>query len=301
MRLHGFRYDLPFSHRATSASPDSIAVALNQAQRIPATRIAGESLAESHLKGLYFAVRTDPGDVVLRFPGIADIRFDAPHRTVKVLVAAAHLDLAAPLFLGTGVAIHLGLTGRMPLHATTVSHAGSAYVVAGDSGSGKSSLAALLCRAGAHMMSEDVVRIDVDEQGAVTYLGLPQIRLRDRAEWLADASWPTERAPDGRIEVTPPAARREPQPVGCVLFPRLVARGRVQLGRLSPREALQKLLAAPRVGWTAESFVRAQFTQFAAIGRSVAAYSVRVPLSEAIDPRSVGTELLALLGSQPEG
>ena len=73
----------------------------------------------------------------------------------------------------------LTLQGEEPLHATVVRVDDRAIGFLGDSGTGKSTLAAFLLAAGAELVTDDMLRIAYDGGQAMAYRGPPRLKLFD--------------------------------------------------------------------------------------------------------------------------
>jgi hypothetical protein len=73
------------------------------------------------------------------------------------------------------------LHGKLGVHGAAVAFAGRAVVLVGGSGDGKSTLAAAACEAGATLLADDAVAIDLQERGAV-------VTPTDSIHWLDDGA-----------------------------------------------------------------------------------------------------------------
>jgi hypothetical protein len=72
----------------------------------------------------------------------------------------------------------LALQGELMMHAACVEIDGAAWLFAGTSGMGKSTLAAGLGRRGFRVLSEDVLRIELTSSGPIAFPSYPGVRLR---------------------------------------------------------------------------------------------------------------------------
>lgn len=77
------------------------------------------------------------------------------------------------------VSASLTLQGEEPLHATAVDLDGHALGLLGLSGSGKSSLAALLINRGADLITDDMLRVKFEDDKVVAYPGPYRLKLFD--------------------------------------------------------------------------------------------------------------------------
>jgi hypothetical protein len=107
--------------------------------------------------------------------GGGEIRLDRERRAITFATpepltpeAILHPGLSAP------AAIASWWLGRTPLHASAVVLAGRAWAIVGERGSGKSTMAALLVRAGCGFLTDDLLVVDGDR----AYAGPASIDLR---------------------------------------------------------------------------------------------------------------------------
>jgi hypothetical protein len=98
------------------------------------------------------------------------------------LITARQFDAANPesfqvYLLGQALSFALVKCGFEPLHATTVVVNGEAVVFLGESGFGKSSLAACFLEAGCRMLTDDLLVLKKLAGGFLAYPGPPRIKL----------------------------------------------------------------------------------------------------------------------------
>ena len=93
--------------------------------------------------------------------------------------------------LGQVLSFCLLARGVEPLHATCVLVNGAAIAFLGDSGEGKSTLAATLLTRGYPLLTDDVLVVRFDGDRAMAYPSLPRIKLTGAA---ADATFPGRRS-----------------------------------------------------------------------------------------------------------
>lgn len=278
-RLHGLclRSELPLAGIEVAATGHDIDIRLGPTQPVPAEAPPGRLLVTFGGDAGYLYVGADHGaGLTLRVPGVCDFVIGGGLRTVECRPdPATDAALVAVLVAGLVISFLLTMAGGTVLHASAVAVDGRAVAFAGASGSGKSTIAAMLCGAGARLVTDDVLRLDTAE-GAVCVGGAPQIRLRPGAQWTLDhfaGPLPSERTVDHRLAVTPSAAVGLTVPLSTVVLPSVSRQATtVELHALASTDAVVRLMSLSRVvGWR-DPGVLAQ--QFHAMGRVAAAVSV---------------------------
>jgi predicted ATPase len=188
--------------------------------------------------------RTDGGELVVRFADETSFVVSADGRSIALIAAppAYTRDDLAAYALGPVIAIALHLQGAVLLHAASVVLRGKAVVFAGEGGSGKSTIAALLHGQGCAVLADDVTEI----AGAGPYralASLPAVRLWPDVihALFGEAAVFPDRAPSWEkkmvaIEAAPPAE------IAAVLFLDL-REANPRLERLSSRDAWRRLIA----------------------------------------------------------
>jgi len=255
----------------------------------------------------YTATTSDEG-YCLRFHRQFDFRVSLDQRSVRVdWHPGTELPLAAVYFTGTVMAFLLGLAGRLTLHASAVtmpaeSTLPGAFAILGDSGAGKTTLAALCAAAGASFLTDDLLLVDLEGPDALVGGAGNELRLRPEAAWVLDRfREPPElrRTADGRTAVRP---QMDHPGVGAtrlraLVIPMLAPDGDpVSLTPLSPVDALFELARAPRLaGWTAEKVVGRQFDAMADLAGRVPSFVAHIPWDPAAR-LGVGESLLRLVG-----
>lgn len=92
----------------------------------------------------------------------------------------AHAESFQVYLLGQALSYALVKQGFEPLHATAVVVNGKAAVLLGDSGFGKSSLAASFLEAGHRLLTDDLLILRASCRGVMAYPGPPRIKLFPR-------------------------------------------------------------------------------------------------------------------------
>ena len=137
-------------------------------------------------------------------------------------------------------------SGECVLHAASVVVCGKAYLFAGESGMGKSTLAAGLAGRGLAVLSEDIARLDWHGTQLATYASYPGARLRSNS-FLLGAHGVEVRPgrfglPKHHVHKSATPATRDPFPVaGLFILGRSRQRGPA-VERLGLAEALRQVL-----------------------------------------------------------
>jgi hypothetical protein len=176
--------------------------------------------------------QAEPGRLLLQVPGVANFLAEEGLRiTVDPAPGAASADLRSWL-LGPVVAALLQQRGNLVLHGSVVRAAGSAALVLGASGVGKSTLALGLAAQGRRVLSCDLCVLD--DQGLVAP-GPPFLRVWD--DTLSQLGMDPEGLPLARTDrpkrLVPLGARYLPRslPAGFLL---LLETAPIQEPRLEP-------------------------------------------------------------------
>lgn len=111
------------------------------------------------------------GDTVLLcVPGLARFLITAGRSVVIALEDQALPRDASGFVLGSSLGILLHQRGALVLHGSAVARNGRAIVLCGQSGAGKSTTAAALCKKGCSFVSDDICVIGLDAKGAPVVL-----------------------------------------------------------------------------------------------------------------------------------
>jgi hypothetical protein len=190
--------------------------------------------------------------------------------------------LVAVLLTGTITAFLLVLRGYAVLHGSAVLWQGSTVVFVGPAGSGKTTVAALCCAAGAQLVNDDVIPLATSPDGVVCVGLASELRLRHAASAIVElfpTAPKTRGTPDGRLGLLAPEAQTESNAVSAVVLPR-PTRGASHLTtrRLVPSLALEELLANVRVpGETGPPFQAKRFLTVADLAATVPVMEAEIP------------------------
>lgn len=290
--LYGLRVRSEFPIAAPEVASDGvhdIDVSWGDRDPIPGVPPPGRVMAlEDPETGGWAVVETESG-YTIRFLKGCDFRVSADRRFVIVDVAPWFDEGLVPILLaGSVLAAVLVLQGRCVLHASGVRIYDRTIAFLGASGQGKSTLAALFCLAGAELISDDLLHLEIAGDRPSCYTGTSQIRLRSKAaaisgEFPDDARIATA---DGRFAVSPRQADGSLISIDAVILPhpsRQACQPSVSL--LSNRDALLALVSNPRVlGLQAIDPIRQHFEACAEVANSVPVFEATIPWGPPFDP-----------------
>ncbi|HYK04840.1 MAG TPA: hypothetical protein VE974_24010 [Thermoanaerobaculia bacterium] len=240
------------------------------------TRAAPRSGTPWHRVAAADIEQTAAGELVMRFGDGTHFLVGADGRSIALIDAPAEytVDDLAAYALGPVLTIALHVQGAVLLHAAAVAMNGRAIVFAGNSGSGKSTTAAMLHLQGWTVLSDDITEVS----GGRALPAIPAIRLwPDVLDVLygSAAAFP-DHAPswDKKILVTPRAAGAHE--IAAVLF--LDRGGEPRFERLPPREGWQRLMACvPTAQLPGKKMQRKIFETTSALADGVPMYTFTAP------------------------
>ncbi len=135
------------------------------------------------------------GGYLLRFPQLADFQVSADACTVTcVPVPEVPEGTARHLYLNQVLPLVLSKLGKLVFHASAVEIGSGAVAFVGESGRGKSTLAASFAVSGCRFLTDDGLVVKPSGEGFAALPSHPSIRLWD----------------DSEAALIPPAARRAP-------------------------------------------------------------------------------------------
>jgi hypothetical protein len=233
----------------------------------------------------YYAATADGEVIRLRFFGSCDIDLDRGLTRATVHpVSGVHPDLLSVLVGGPLLAFVLTRRGETVLHASAVQVGGAALGFIGGSGMGKSTMATLLCAAGARLVTDDVLRLDPTASPPTCALGATELRLRKGADLLSQlfGSTPALRTTgDARCALSATPSTDEDLPLAGLVIPvpdHSPGRRAAELRRLPSQEAMVVLAQFPRlVGWRDHDVLRASFHQLADVIDRVPVHAALLP------------------------
>ncbi len=159
--------------------------------------VVPEALDEVKKRGVLY--QAGPGRLLLRVRDVGRFLV-SDGREIRVEPASEAEERALRVFLyGSAMGALLQQRGVLPLHASAIEAGGRAIVLAGNSGEGKSTLAAAFHRAGYRVLADDVVAVhpggDGDGDAPRAFPAYPALKL-----------WPDALA---RLEIDPSELARE--------------------------------------------------------------------------------------------
>jgi hypothetical protein len=235
----------------------------------------------------YTASATGSG-FVLRFPNVGEFVISDDLAQVTVRRDPSGRPEVLPILLaGTASAFLLSLRGQTVLHASAVAVDGSVLAFVGQSGRGKSTVAALLCVDGAELVTDDVLTVDVGPP-VICEGSAGELRLRAAAAPIAEAGpgHRTRRTADDRLAFSPRSAWQGPRPLTAIVIPSPSrTMGEVAVRRLPASSALFTLLSFPRVhGWTRADVLSRDFATISTVVNQIPVAEVAIPWGPPFDP-----------------
>lgn len=293
-RLYGLTVEAPFGlgHPVGPDAPVDVRISVDDARLDsdqdcePEGRVVASVVRERSLTTL-----VDRGEAghLLRFHRYADVVIARDGGTIDCrLVAGAPLDLL-PVFLAGGVmAALLLLRGELVLHASAVEQGGRAVALVASSGGGKSTLAAMVCAAGARLVTDDVLRVETSSPDVRCHRGAGVLRLRPASKALASGVVGTDRrSADGRHLLETAATNHDMMKLDAIIIPRLGGPEQ-QLERtdLEAKAGLFALLEHPRLeGWVDPVTSASHFAKLVSLVERVPVAYLDLPWGVDFDPR----------------
>lgn len=218
------------------------------------------------------------GTWMLQIPRLVRFVVDGPRMTGHASHDAAPGSLEL-LLAGTGLSFAFTVRGDLVLHASAVTTDEGCVAFVGESGQGKTTLAALAACAGFGFFADDVLRLQLGDE-VRAHRGATEARLRTSPLGLGIVDPPTTRTTiDDRFAVALERSEQTLVPLAAVVSPRLQRNtNRVAIRRLEAEEAFTLLLRATRiVGWTHATILEQQFQSIAQLVAATPVLEVEVP------------------------
>jgi len=201
--------------------------------------------------------------------------------------------------VGALMTLKLMLQGDLVLHASAVSVGGRGLAFVGRSGMGKSTMASLMCRAGALHVTDDVGRVIFEGDGVKLATGGHESRLRRKATAVADLmpEVSARQTGDGRLALSLTRTTAETVPLDAVVIPLPRRAGtELKLDTKSPAEIVILLNRFPRlVGLQDPAMLERQFQQLVDLAERVPVFTATIPWGPSYQPEAA-PELVRQLG-----
>lgn len=165
---------------------------------------------------------TDPGGVVMAWPGVAAFRFVDESTIWARLYDDAPDGIFSFPFLGPVMGWYLNMRRLFVLHASAVHIDGRTLAFLGDKLAGKSTTAAAFVRAGASLVTDDLLAIRLAPGSAPICLpAFPQLKLEDKAAQVikVEGASPRPLIVDGfpKRQHALPAMMTRTVPINCLV------------------------------------------------------------------------------------
>jgi hypothetical protein len=199
-----------------------------------------------------FAFLAD-GSTYLGWDTVGEFTVSADGRSINCRRASrATWESFQVYMLGQALSFALVKQGIEPLHATTIAVGGQAIAFLGDSGHGKSSLAACFLAAGHRLLTDDLLVVEESGEHLVAHPGPPRIKLFPAVatRFLQAPGAPTMNGGTEKLVVPLAGQQRWADPlrltaIYAVTAPSDACRRRdISIEPLSRREAFLRLLRA---------------------------------------------------------
>jgi hypothetical protein len=181
----------------------------------------------------------------------------------------------------------MALRGEVVLHTTSVVIDGRCFLFAGDSGMGKSTLAAGFASRGHTIYSEDIARIEFDAaQRPQAFPSYPGVRLRGNSFLLPDDQRTNAQGrfglPKFRVNIKKSIASEPPAPVQAIFFLRRGTTVGPRIERLTPMQAIRPYLKASfLLAFPKAARGRVAFGQAVKLASAIPAFELRYRRSSA--------------------
>lgn len=285
---------------APACCPPDFTVQLGTNLGAEAVPPSGEVWAKAEF-GNGFGIRLSRTDAgwSLYYPRTGEFRFSPDLRLATAHTLPGQANILPLLLQGSVPAWWLNLRGEPVLHASGVAVGGEALAFIGASGMGKSTLATLLCSAGASLVTDDVLRVQSAGGDFLCHWGTGELRLRPNAAALA-TSFPhasASQSADGRTTLLLGENAAALPRLRAIVIPQ-PSRFHKELSveRLSALQASFHLNGYARVyGWQVDAPRRRQFELFARLAQVVPVFRVTIPWGPPFVP-GLADQLLAATG-----
>ncbi len=268
-RLHGLTVSSTLSLPARSTSASHADVRLELVAELPLRPRRAERIVDQGALGMVAYRDVSSGQVWSEFGAAARYVWGPLPTRCRVALSPSLARQTAELLLSSSVlSLIQALRGKLVLHASAVAMGSRLVAFAGPSGSGKTTFAALLCRLGGTLVTDDALVLEPSGSGWCAAPGTTQLRLREGSSLHAQGAQLT-RSVDGRLCWVPELAPAQPTALTDIVLLRPEQNGGLRLSTLTPQEAFVPVLRALRThGFTGVFEQKQQFEQVAALART---------------------------------
>lgn len=274
--------DLPGVTTAGLDGPADLMVDLAACEPVPLHPAEGPLVLEDRREASPVWVTEHHGGLWLRVAGMIDLELDPPGTRLQ-----ARPDPACPpgltglLTVGWGLPLVVTVRGGLVLHASAVVLGEVAVAVVAPRGGGKTSMASLLVAGGAHLLTDDTLRVDPGEPPRCSS-GTIDLRLRSAAATFAPLAAPesgTRLSADGRVLARPDRLATGSPALAAVVVPILDRSARqVTVQHPPPAVGFAELVRNTRLtGWVQPAWRQLVFDQVATVVDAVPVAAVRIP------------------------
>lgn len=288
--LYGLRISSEIELSAPfSPLPPDLTLRWGENYAIPEGPPPGEALLKISLgRGLGCTFSKTREGYTIRFDGTCEFRISSDRCSMRAHLAPGNDPAFVPLlFSGRVIAMLLGACGESVLHASAVQTGEFTLAFVGNSGMGKSTLAALFCANGARLVTDDVLRLDFEGDHVNCFVGTPELRLRPSAEELVSyfPEAPCRVTVDHRKAIRLGSGALKKSRLNAIIIPRPSRTVQtLSLKRLSTSQAFFSLNRYACIqGWRAKKPLCQQFNTFARLSKSLPVYEVEVPWGPPFD------------------
>lgn len=232
------------------------------------------------------ALQLSPEEAVIYLKDTGLFLVQGGNRITIIPAAEASLRRIQTALVGTVMAILLYQRGLLVLHASVVNINGGAVVFLGNSGEGKSSIAAALHTQGYRIITDDVAPVTLDQGTAKVASSFPQIKLsREVAKVLGYDQdklallVPKLNKPGYRLNQDFTEALL---PIRCIYV--LVSGSQLSIKRLKRQEAVMELSRHSRLNSLFDSEKASHLLQCAQLANKCSVYRLQRPRNLALLP-----------------
>jgi hypothetical protein len=233
------------------------------------------SFGEPELR--YALTETETGHLY-RHPDLCEYRLADDKVTVHALSDGPR-ELIPLVTIGNLITLVLELKQHYVLHASAVELGGKAIALVGPSGAGKTTTAAILTTAGLPLVSDDVLRLDLDVDQITAWAGGTRLRLRPSSSPLFKGVETSDVTADGRFSLLPAPVTPDNLPLGAIVSPVPVGLNEpVRVRRLRGMDAIRLLASEPRfMDWGTAAYAAHRLESAAAVARAVPVVEMTIP------------------------